>query len=197
VSVSIRLFLVGEQMNAKEMFKLAWKQTHEIEGGYTTGSYAGDPETNHGITAPVARAHGYAGPMRELSVEMAESIAKVEYWDKLHLDDIAAMSGEIAFELFDTNFNMWAGAAGKFLQRALNALNQEGRDYPDVSVDGVIGTKTVQALRLYLNKYGTQGEHVMLVCLNAQQCTDYLRQAAETTGKEKVFRGWVLNRVKI
>jgi lysozyme family protein len=79
----------------------------------------------------------------------------------------------------------------------LNALNSQGRHYPDVSVDGNIGSKTIDALRIYLTKRGKDGETVMLHTLNFQQGADYLRQAAETIGKEDFFFGWVLNRVKL
>lgn len=180
-----------------EVFLQAWQRTHAAEKGYS--NHPNDPggETNHGVTARVARAHGYTGPMRELPFEKATDIAKAEFWDRHRFGDVAAMSNLIAFELFDTGFNMWEGAAGKFLQRALNALNRQGRDYADLNVDGRIGNVTLLALRTFLAKRGKDGETVMLRCLNAQQCADYLRQCGESVGKEDFFYGWVLNRVQI
>lgn len=178
-------------------FDRAWAKTHAIEQGYSNNPKDPGGETNHGITLRVARAHGYLGDMKHLPVEIAVQIAKTEYWDSLMLDQISLISDRVAEELFDTNFNMWSGAAGKFLQRALNALNREGLDYSDLSVDGNIGPKTVAAFQAFLNKRGALGEVVMLRCLNFQQGADYLRQCTETNGKEEFFYGWVLNRVAI
>lgn len=180
-----------------EVFIQAWKRTHAVERGYS--NHPNDPggETNHGVTARVARAHGYTGAMRDLPFEKATDIAKAEYWDRHNFGPIAELSNLIAFELFDTAFNMWEGAAGKFLQRALNALNRQAADFPDLNVDGRIGNVTVSALRTFLTKRKKDGETVMLRCLNAQQLADYMRQCGESTGKEDFFYGWVLNRVQL
>lgn len=180
-----------------DAFNRAWARTAAAEGGYS--NHPDDPggETNHGITARVARAHGYTGPMRELGAELAIAIAKAEYWDAIDGDAIAAISEPIALELFDTNFNLWYGAAGKFLQRALNGLNRRGRDYPDLDVDGRIGSGTLHALERLLTLRGAAGELVMLRLLNSQQAVDYLRQAAESSGKEEFLFGWILQRVAI
>lgn len=178
-------------------FDRAWAKTGRAEGGYV--NHPSDPggETNHGITIRVARANGYAGPMRELSAGQARAIAKAEYWDAISGDAIAALSEPIAEELFDTHFNFWAGAAGKFLQRALNGLNRQGRDYPDLNVDGQIGPLTVRTLGTFLALRRQDGETVMLRLLNAQQACDYLRQCGESTGKESFLFGWILQRVRI
>jgi lysozyme family protein len=178
-------------------FERAWALTAAAEGGYA--NHPDDPggETNHGITFRVARANGYTGAMRDLPSALAVKIAKTEYWDRLRLDEIAALSEGLAAELFDTNFNLWFGAAGKFLQRALNALNRQGRDYSDLAVDGNVGAVTVAALVAFLKVRGVSGEVVLLRLLNAQQCCDYLRQATEDVRKESFLYGWVLQRVVI
>lgn len=180
-----------------EAFKRAWARTGRAEGGYVHHPEDPGGETNHGITVRVARANGYYGPMRDLPLELAVEIAKLEYWDAIRGDEMAEISEPIAAELFDTHFNFWSGAAGKFLQRALNALNRQGKDYPDLSVDGRIGPVTVQTLANFLGLRGANGEIVMLRLLNAQQACDYLRQAGESFGKEEFVFGWTLQRVVI
>lgn len=178
-------------------FRLAWQTLVGIEGGYT--NHPSDPggETNHGVTALVARAHGYTGDMRRLPKSRAERIAKLEYWDPLRLDEVADLSYPIAYELFDTNFNLFPLFAGRALQRSLNLLNQEGQQYGDVVVDGRIGPATIAALEKYLKRRGWEGETVLLRCLNGLQLAEYARQCEVNPAKEAFFFGWVRERVKI
>lgn len=181
-----------------DQFDQAWAETGPRERGYS--NHPNDPggETMHGITVKVARRHGYTGPMRDLPAAEARRIAKVEYWDPLNLDLVAALSPKIARELFDTHFNLWSGAAATFLQRALNALNHQGQHYPEVTVDGVLGRReTIPALAAFLARRKPDGERVMLRCLNSQQCVDYMRQTVAQPGKEDFFFGWVLHRVRV
>lgn len=185
-----------------DAFKRAWVKTHLAEGGYS--DHPNDPggKTNHGITERVARANGFKGDMRDLSVEKAEEIAKREYWDVMRLDEVAALSGRIAHELFDTNFNMWTDRSGGraaiyFLQRQLNALNKQHTHYADVAVDGKIGLATLTALHAYLARRGKEGELVLLRGLNAEQACDYRRQTEANELKEDFYYGWLLNRVVI
>jgi lysozyme family protein len=62
-------------------FLIAWGKTHAVEKGYS--KHPSDPgeETMHGVTAKVARAFGYTGPMKDLPYEKATEIAKLGYWD--------------------------------------------------------------------------------------------------------------------
>ena len=69
-----------------------------------------------------------------------------------HFDRVAEVAPELAEELFDTGINMGTGTAIGFLQRALNALNRNGRDYADLAVDRRIGPATLGALDAFLRK---------------------------------------------
>lgn len=178
-------------------FEQAWARTGKAEGGYVDNPKDPGGRTNHGITERIARARGYRGEMRDLSLEQAIKIAKSEYWDTIRLDDIAKLSEPIAQELFDTNFNLWYGAAASFLQRSLNALNRMSHDFPGVVNDQRIGMGTIAALEAYLKIRGKAGELVLLRCLNSLQCSDYMRQVESNEKKEEFFFGWVLNRVAI
>jgi len=77
----------------------------QIEGGYTDNPADSGGPTKYGITEHVARANGYQGPMQDLPESMAKSIYKLQYWDPLRLDDISALSSNVADELFDTAVN--------------------------------------------------------------------------------------------
>ena len=102
------------------------------EGGYVNNPKDPGGETNWGITKAVAVANGYAGDMRTMPKEIAKSIYKKMYWDKLQCDQLPFV---VAFQLFDAGVNHGNTQAAKFLQRALS-----------VADDGVIGAKTIAAV---------------------------------------------------
>lgn len=101
------------------------------EGGYSNNPADPGGETMWGVTARVARAANYTGPMKDLPRDRAKAIAKKLYWDPLHLDEF---DPRVAFQIFDANYNgghcvIWMqGAAG-------------------TSVDGLIGPATVAAVQ--------------------------------------------------
>ena len=72
--------------------------------------------------------------------------------------------------MFDTGVNMGPAVAATFLQRALTALNRNGKDYPDLVPEGRIGTQTLGALDAFLAGRGqSTGETVLLRALEALQ----------------------------
>jgi len=182
-----------------DYFAQAWAQTASIEKGYS--NRPPDPETMYGITVNVARAHGYTGPMKERTFAIVTCIARAEFWDRLRLDEVAQISAPVALELFDTNFNLWEGAAGTFLQRALNALDLKspvGVDLGDLKVDGIIGSTTIARLSVVMHSRPyREVETILLRTLNSLQCADYVRQANAQPWKRQFFAGWVLKRVEI
>lgn len=101
------------------------------EGGYVNNLADPGGETMWGITALVARAEGYNGPMRELPQKNAREIAKKRYWDVARCDEL---DPRVAFQVFDTIYN--GGPAIKWLQQAAGA-----------NPDGVIGPATLAAVR--------------------------------------------------
>ena len=171
-------------------FLRAVPATLKIEGKYSNDPADSGGETNWGITVAVARAYGYKGPMRSLSQEQALAIYKQRYWDMLMLDDVAALSEPVAHELFDTSVNMGQTVASTFLQRCLNALNREQKDYPDVKADGVIGRMTLYSFRLYLEKRGGRGERALLRALNSLQGCRYISISENNPSQERFTNGW-------
>ena len=166
------------------------------EGGYVDNSADKGGPTCFGITQAVARAHGYAGPMRQLPRSEAEAIYRRLYWLRPGLDQVATRSGRIAAELFDTGVNMGPAVAITFLQRALTALNRNGSDYPDLTPDGRVGPATLAALDAFLAKRGaSSGETVLLRALEALQGERYLRLAERRPANEAFLYGWLANRI--
>jgi lysozyme family protein len=168
----------------------------EREGGYVDNAADKGGPTCFGITEAVARAHGYAGPMRQLPREQAAAIYRRLYWQRPHLDEIAMRSRVIAAELFDTAVNMGPAVAITFLQRALTALNRGGKDYPDLTPDGRVGPATLAAFDAFLAIRGkSSGETVLLRALEALQGERYLRLAERRPANEAFLYGWLANRI--
>src|SRR3954466_14068329 len=147
------------------------------EGGYVNHPADKGGPTCFGITEAVARAHGYAGSMRQLPREEAAAIYKRLYWFRPRFDEEAELSASLAAELFDTGVNMGPSVAITFLQRALTALNRNAQDYPDLVPDGRIGERTLAALDAFLTLRNGSGETVLLRALEALQGERYVRLA--------------------
>jgi hypothetical protein len=182
----------------------------EREGGYVNHPADRGGPTCFGITEAVARAHGYAGSMRQMPRDEAVAIYRRLYWLRPHLDEVATRSRRIAAELFDTGVNMGPAVAVTFLQRALTALNRGGKDYPDLTPDGRIGPVTLAALDAFLRIRGSSpsvgkdggdqqkassGETVLLRALEALQGERYLRLAERRPANEAFLYGWLANRL--
>lgn len=101
------------------------------EGGYS--NHPSDPggETMWGVTARVARANGYTGPMKEMPRAVAKSIYRNLYWDPVKADHLP---DAVRFDVFDGAVNSGVQQSVKWLQRAVGAAD-----------DGVIGPKTIAA----------------------------------------------------
>ena len=165
------------------------------------GDYANHPAdrggpTRFGITEAVARAHGYRGSIAALPREEAEAIYRRLYWLRPRFDAVAERAPAVAAELFDTGANMGPAVAATFLQRALTALNRNGKDYPDLVPDGRVGQATLTALDAFLAvRGGDRGETVLLRALEALQGERYLRLAEKRPANEAFLYGWLANRI--
>ncbi|HSV14226.1 MAG TPA: glycosyl hydrolase 108 family protein [Tepidisphaeraceae bacterium] len=166
-----------------------------IEGGYVNSPTDSGGATKFGITEAVALAHGYVGAMKDLPLETAKDIYRVEYWNQLNLDPVSQLSQPLAHELFDTGVNCGIGTASRFLKRALNALNRGGKDWADVPLDSPIGPQTLHALQRLHVVRGEEGLTVLLRMLNAQQSVRYLEIAERRPRDEVNEFGWQDNRV--
>ncbi|MFN3945935.1 MAG: glycoside hydrolase family 108 protein [Allosphingosinicella sp.] len=165
------------------------------EGGFSDHPADRGGPTRWGITEKVARAHGYRGDMRHYPRDEAAAVYRRIYWSRPGLDRVAALSTRIAGELFDTGVNMGPEVAIGFLQRALNALNRNEKDYADLAVDRRIGPRTEAALAAYLKVRGRSGEAVLLKALNALQGERYMRLAEQRPANEAFLYGWLAGRV--
>lgn len=161
------------------------------EGGYSNDSRDRGGETNFGITVKTARANGYTGPMKSMTRDFAREVYRRQYVLAPGFDKIADLSQAIAAELVDTGVNMGPKVAAQFLQRALNGLNNQGKDYADLVVDGAAGQNTRNALAAFLKKRGKEGERRLLLLLNAIQGERYLSLAEGRRSNEAFLYGWL------
>ena len=168
----------------------------------TEGDFVNNPSdpggaTRYGITERTARNAGYFGPIKDLPIDLANRIYRTRYVLAPGFDKILAVDADIAAEMVDTGVNMGPSKPGPWLQRALNALNQGGKRFPDLVVDGAIGPATAGALRTYLAWRGADGKKVLLRVLNALQAVAYLEIVEGRPASEEFFYGWILNRVEV
>ncbi len=169
----------------------------EREGGYANHPADRGGPTRFGITEAVARAHGYVGAMAALPREEAVAIYRRLYWLRPRFDAVAKRSPRLAAELFDTGANMGPAVAATFLQRALTALNRNGKDYSDLVPDGRIGERTIAALDAFFAVRGRNGEAVLLRAVEALQGERYLRLAERRPANEAFLYGWLANRIDL
>lgn len=165
------------------------------EGGFVDHPDDRGGATNWGITQSVARAHGWTGAMRDLPRRTALAIYRQRYWVQPRFDAVAALSGEVAEALLDTAVNMGPGVAVMMLQRVLNALNRQQRDWPDVLADRRVGPATLAALAALLRVRGSDGAMVLLRGLNALKGARYIELAEARAANESFLHGWLMHRV--
>lgn len=175
-------------------FQNALAATLKAEGRFSNDANDRGGQTKYGITQAVARRFGYTGQMIDYPMEEAERVYKLQYWDTLQLDEIDAISEDIAQELFDTGVNMGIGRAGTFLQRSLNVLNREQRDYTDLTADGIVGPATIHSLRSFIARRKAQGELVLMRALDGLQRAAYIEIAERNKTQESFVFGWLLQR---
>jgi lysozyme family protein len=101
------------------------------EGGYSFSPSDPGGETMFGVTATVARANGYQGPMKALPRDTAKAIYKARYWAPICADELPE---GLRFHVFDAAVNSGVSQAVKWLQRLAK-----------VSDDGAIGPLTLAA----------------------------------------------------
>jgi lysozyme family protein len=163
---------------------------HEGGGAYTNNPADRGGPTIWGITEAQARAAHYTGDMRAMTQAQAVAIYRLFYWQQPGFDAIAALNLPLAGALLDLGVNMGPGAAGKFLQRALNVLSVPG---PNLTVDGQCGALTRHALALYLAARPA-GVSVLLDTVRAFAAVRYVEIAEGDTSQRVFVYGWLAQR---
>ncbi len=175
----------------REDFKYCVNHVFDFEGGYVNDPDDRGGETNWGITIATAKRSGFTKPMNLMTRDEAELIYKKLYWDILRLDDV--IDRDVCLEMFDSGVNMGPGWPVKFVQRSLNALNNTGKRWKDIVVDGRIGPATVTTLNSALTHKDMK--ECILKAMNGLQTARYIDITEAREKNEKYLKGWLLQRV--
>jgi len=187
-------------------FREAYNKTMAHEGYYSNDSIDRGGETYRGISR---NKHPYwpgwflidrmkndpnfpecLKSNKELN-DLVPSFYKKNFWDVFKGDKIT--SKIIAMELFDTSVNMGHRKAVKFLQKSLNALNRNERNYPNIEEDGIMGPQTLKTLKRYLD---IDSDYYLFLLMNILQGSFYIDIMKNDETQEKYARGW-LSRVML
>lgn len=181
-------------------FREAFENTMKFEDATLSGKVTVDAggRTRFGIAEKFHPQLGdtfFTGDAHQALAE-AESIEQSEYWEPLHLGEIASQA--VANKLFDMAVNMGARQAAVFAQRAANALLADGGGRgasptaeaaphlpaDRLAEDGVLGPRTVAAI----NRLDPQGLLQVLRELSA----GYYRHVASVNPAQAVnLPGWL------
>ena len=176
------------------------RHTVNVEAGYVNNPNDLGSETNCGVTYATAQEHkpmlvsrfGWSGNMRDLTPEMALAVFDAGWWKRLALDQILAIHPFIADRMFDFGINAGRSRAAVALQRCLNVMNRQGKDYTDIKVDGAISPDgaTVTALRALYAKRGTDGMLNLLELMADLQGAHYVEISEKREKNEDFTNGW-------
>lgn len=140
-------------------------------GNYYNGELIG---TNWGVSAPVARDHGWTGRMEDMPRSWAiENVYRRSYWPGL--DGIASQA--VATKILDMRLS-GVRRADRYVQDGLKALGWQ------IAVDGVIGPQTTDAL----NK---ESESTILQMLVSQQTALYASSYKTNPIGQSWFTVWM------
>lgn len=167
------------------------------EAGYVNNPKDLGGPTRWGITEKVARANGYQGDMRDLPKSVAYNILLNQYFIAPGFNELSKHSMAVAVTMADAGTLCGTTRPSIWLQTALNVLNREQKIYPDVTMDGAVGPKTVSALAAYLRFRGQEGEVVLLRALNCQIGQHFITISLNREANEEFTYGWLLHRVNV
>jgi lysozyme family protein len=168
-------------------------KTIVAEGG---DKFTNDPldkggATKYGITQFAYNAFGFSGSVEFATREQAEKIYLERYWLAPNFEAVHSAGFEKLSEvLFDWGVTSGPSVPTKALQRALNALNEKGEDWPDINLDGRIGRMTVAALVAFGHRRTIEGKRYLLEMVQAQRRVFYMEISERDKTQERFQNGW-------
>lgn len=170
------------------------------EGGFVDHPDDRGGPTNFGITFATYKRYktdATIEDLKNLPRKDAYAIYENQYYKRTNINQLFSISELISSEVLDTAINMGPQVAISFLQTSLNAFNNKQQFYSDITVDGIIGKATLNALTAYKQRRGTLGEIVLLKALNCLQGARYIELSQTREANESFIFGWLNTRVHI
>lgn len=148
--------------------------------------------TKYGVTERIARSAGYTGAMADMTEDEAVAIYRTVFWQQPNFDQIYALIPTLGAYMLDIGINVAPAVAGRFLQRSLNVLNDNGTLFTDIDVDGVCGAQTRAALVAYRKVRAAQdGDLVILGMVRGMAVVYYVGLAEANRNDEQYEFGWL------
>lgn len=163
----------------------------EKEGGYVNDSDDRGGETNFGVTKATAREYGFEGDMKDLQEAMARAIYYSRYISKPNFNMVYDTDKALGDAVILFGVHSGQNRAGRMLQRLLNVLNDGGRWYSDLVVDGKVGPKTITSLKQYIEVRGLSGRKLIYDAYKAMVASFYIELAEKDSSQEKFLYGWL------
>ncbi|WP_457642654.1 glycoside hydrolase family 108 protein [Persephonella sp.] len=155
-----------------ETFETAFRLVLAKEGGYVNDPYDSGGETKYGISK---KAYPHLD-IKNLTLQQAKEIYYRDYWIPSKADKLP---DQLAIMHFDTAVNTGVKTANKILQKALN------RQGFDLQVDGIIGPKTLNAIK-----------NANLSKLLADYTIERNRYYAKV-GNSRYIKGWINRSISV
>lgn len=163
-----------------------------VEGGYVNDPDDPGGPTKYGITQSVAREYGYTGRMEDLTKEQANIIYLTLYVKDPGFDKFLEINPAIAHKLIDAGVNVGTSRVSLWFQKALNTYSRGGMDYPMITEDGILGTKSIETYLLLEKQRGKEKACTLMIkALDAYQLEHYFSLRRHY----KYVVGWVDNRI--
>ena len=123
--------------------------------------------------------------------EQARKIYAERYWMAPGFNRIHEIDAELAVVMFDWGVTSGPATAVRALQRALNALNSNGADYPDITADGVLGRMTINALQAFKRRRSKEGLDNLRELMRSLRRVFYLELSERDRTQERFAYGWL------
>lgn len=164
-------------------------QVLDHEGGFVDLEDDKGGATNLGVTIPVLEQFRDApcdrDDIEDLTVDEAKEIYRKLYWDKAKLDELP---NDLRFAYADMTVNMGHGGAGKVLQMACNTRRHPNDTEQWISVDGMVGPNTVNAVRdSEIQVFDLVVEQIVFYVNNILTGSRY----GKRTRQNRFIRGWI------
>lgn len=167
-------------MYKDENFNYCFEHVVGLEGGYVYDSYDAGGETKYGISK---RAFPHLN-IKSLTLDDAKQIYFKRYYATSHMNLTKIDNKALACELFESSVLMGVRTVAKNLQKALNLMNNNGKLYDDLRVDGWIGNKSFEAMKKVNPK-------LLVKVLNGLQFNRLVKIVEANRTQERFFKGWL------